>query len=865
MFKIKISLFLTVLALPTMLGAETIVRVSPDGPIRTLGDARDAIRQQRAERSTESYRVVVAQGRYELSEPIFFEPRDGNVIYEAEPGTRPVISGGRRIATTWTQAQDGVWTTQLPSDWHFEQLWVNGRRAIRAREPDRFFHYLMRVKEDRLGENGRARQTLIVRPDELSGLERLSPEQINRIQLVAFHKWDTTRRYLDSVDAAAGRIVVTGGPMKSWNPLTHNTGYQLENYRAALDQPGEWFLDPSGLLSYQPRDGESINDAEVIAPISDKVLVIQGNAAKEDSVENLQFRGLAFRNCGWISPPGGFEPSQAASPIEATIQIDGAEGIVFKDCEIGHTGGYGIWFRKGCRDGRVERCFIHDLGAGGVRIGETGIASNEPERTSQITIDNNIIYNGGHVFPCAVGVWIGQSGHNSVTHNEIADFYYTGISVGWRWGYAESLANNNRIQFNHIHHLGQGYLSDMGGIYTLGPSPGTVLSGNVIHDIDSWGYGGWGLYNDEGSTDILLENNLVYRTKSGGYHQHYGRNNLIRNNIFALGREYQVRRSRVEDHLSFMFEQNIVYYDSGELFHGQWGDKNVRVRKNLYWRPGGEVDLSKADQSGESVVAEPGFIDPQKGDFRLRDTSAIERIGFQPFDSSKSGVYGDETWVRRAKTLPMPPMDQPPSPPPLELHEDFELGELPVNAGTSVDDRFGGIDVIDVPHARSGSRVLRLTDAPGQSQSYYPMLTLSPNYKEGTSRCKFAVRLSEDAVFQHEWRDSAQPYRAGPSLWFEKGNLRTPKRHLMELPSDQWIEIDVTAALGENAGVWNVSVTIAGQSPHTFADLPNVNDQWHSLDWVGFISQAKTDAVVDIDDLMLNNRRTMMTTPASSN
>ena len=221
-------------------------------------------------------------------------------------------------------------------------------------------------------------------------------------------------------------------------------------------------------------------------------------------------------------------------------------------------------------------------------------------------------------------------------------------SVGWSWGYAATPCRENTIEFNHLHDLGQGMLSDMGGIYTLGVQPGTILRGNLIHDINVYKYGGWGLYTDEGSTGIILESNIVYHCQSAGLHQHYGRENIVRNNIFAFNKEGQLARTRIEKHLTLSISNNIVFFDSGNLFTGNWGDDMV-MDHNLYYDTRG-TNSSLASQlegwrarghDADSILADPQFVDPWQFDFRLEHHSPAFRIGFKPFTLDSVGPRAD--------------------------------------------------------------------------------------------------------------------------------------------------------------------------------------------------------------------------------
>ncbi|HUW34456.1 MAG TPA: hypothetical protein VM223_22845 [Planctomycetota bacterium] len=185
----------------------------------------------------------------------------------------------------------------------------------------------------------------------------------------------------------------------------------------------------------------------------------------------------------------------------------------------------------------------------------------------------------------------------------------------------------------------------MGGIYTLGTQWGGVLRDNVIHDITKYAYGGWGVYNDEGSSEMLVEKNLTCRTATPGYNMHYGRDELVRNNIFALSREAQIGRRRLEQHRSFVYEGNLLYWAEGHMFEGHQNDpqmSHIGFRHNLYWQVGGGPvnfggitmkDSQALGNDRDSIVADPLFVNPEAGDFRLRPESPALKMGFEPIES----------------------------------------------------------------------------------------------------------------------------------------------------------------------------------------------------------------------------------------
>jgi parallel beta-helix repeat protein len=576
-----------------------------------------------------------------------FTPQDSGTAanpttYAAYPNEVPVLSGGQAI-TGWqageTAGGQADWTTQIPAveagNWYFHQLFVNGQRRQRARTPNTGFYNVI----------GSVTTT---GPSTF----QYTPGNINPawaggdVEVILLQYWEDTRSPIQSVDASTNTVTLAGTayPYASES----NAPYWVENTLDALDAPGEWYLDrSSGTLYYIPMPGEDMTQVQVVAPVANQLILFQGNAATGSFVANLRFIGLTFQYTDWTMPATGYADLQAAYDVPAAVQGTGTNSITIENCTFSELGQYAISLGSGSSNNSIVGNVITDLGAGGVKIGDPNIPASGSESSANV-VSNNQISNIGLVYTCAVAVWVGQSGGNTIAHNSIHGTYNTAISVGWTWGYGATSAQENVIAFNQIYDLGQGWTSDMGAVYTLGVQPGTVINNNVIYNISSYSYGGWGVYLDEGSSDILVENNVVYNASDGGFDFHYGGRNTVQNNVFAMGTTAEINRGPLEGaaQQSFTFEYNIVYWTQGPLLNGVWGDGEYLFDDNLYYQAaglpvsfGGDTlsEWQAAGQDVHSVMGNPLFTDPSNGDFSLAASSPAFNLGFQAIDVSTVG------------------------------------------------------------------------------------------------------------------------------------------------------------------------------------------------------------------------------------
>ena len=492
-----------------------------------------------------------------------------------------MLSGGVTIKDWHTDTLNGrrVWTAHigkvLLEGRRLRQLWVNDVRRPQSRYPKRGYLRVAAVPEVQASTVWTEGQWSIkTEPDALPNWRTLAGSEC-----VLMTRW--TESHLPVTEWSRDSLSMRFS-LRSVFRIDPQDPYYLLNVAEGMDTPGEWLWDEAHeSVHYVPMPGENPKRITAVIPTLACLLVIQGKPESNEYVRHLAFRGITFSHTEWgvdentvaemvVPRTGGF--LQAAVGVPAAIDAEGMRNGSFEGCTVTHAGTYGLAVRSGSRFVDISSCSFTDLGAGGIKIGETKIPADSSRFTSHNTIVDCTIANAGLIFHGAIGIWVGESPANRIIHNHIYNLYYSGISLGWTWGYGPSITGNTLVLLNHIHHIGvrtdgDGFiLADMGGIYVLGARWETIIRRNVFHDIGARVYGGWGIYYDEGTTGAISEENIVYRTSHEGFHQHYGKENVFRNNIIAYGTGYQVKVSRAEPHTSFAFEQNIVYWGWGPMF-----------------------------------------------------------------------------------------------------------------------------------------------------------------------------------------------------------------------------------------------------------------------------------------------------------
>ncbi len=561
MKRISLPLGLAILAFALLQSQAAEIHVAPGGndtapgtvaqPVGSLTRAQKLIREQPAS-AGEPRTIVLHNGSWLIIAPLKFGPEDSGVTWRAaEPG-KAIISGGRELKG-WKVNADASWSLTVPGvadgRFFFRELFANSRRAIRARTPNEGYFRVERAGADR-------RTSFSFKAGEVKRVP-----DMDQVELGFLHDWSITRVGVKSVDETTSTLTTMEniGSSAAQFAIDHfepHPRFYLENSASYLDAPGEWFLDrKTGVLGYRPLPGESPESTTAVVPVATQLINVQGEPGKP--VRGLRFDGIHFEHCAWQIPARGYAEGQATyhepraadggdlrGRVPAAISFELAEGCVVSGARISQLGGGGISFGSRTKGCVLKESIVTDISGNGIFIGEDGSRTVEgrtwwqskpDEAATGNVVENCLIERCGQQFSGAVGIWVGFTQGTIVRENEIRDLPYTGVSLGWMWNPTPTPSGNNLVEANNIHHVMQ-VLSDGGGIYTLGRQPGTVLRGNRIHDIpvNLGNAESNGLFIDEGSTDLVIEDNVIYNLDRSPLRFHQAGVNQVRNNLLVV-------------------------------------------------------------------------------------------------------------------------------------------------------------------------------------------------------------------------------------------------------------------------------------------------------------------------------------------
>ena len=528
-----------------------------------------ALRQAREWRRTEDNRIqggitiYMEGGTYAFYEPVFIRPEDSGTkesptIIRSVGDEKVILSGG--ISINGWKKQGKVWVADVPAfngrPLDFRQLWVNGKKAVRARDVEDF------EKMNRICSVDEKNEILYVPAVSIRRLiDNKGNLKAKYAEMVLHQMWCVANLRIRSVevqgDSAAIRFHQPESRIQFEHPWPrpmvttdgHNSAFYLTNARELQDVPGEWYHDiDARKVYYYPREGEKMQEAEVIVPAVETLVRVEGTLDRP--VCHIRFEKITFSYTTWMRPSEkGHVPLQAGMyltdgyridpkmqrdylnhPLDnqgwlgrpaAAVRVVAARQIDFERCRFEHLGSTGLDYEEAVQGGVVRGCLFRDIAGNGLLVGSFSPAAHEThlpydpadrrEVCTQQHINNCYFTEIGNEDWGCLAIAAGYVGDVNIEHNEISEVPYSGISLGWGWTQTVNCMRNNRVHANLIHHYAK-HMYDVAGIYTLGSQPKSYVTENCVHSIYKPGYvhdpNHWFyLYTDEGSSFITVRDN----------------------------------------------------------------------------------------------------------------------------------------------------------------------------------------------------------------------------------------------------------------------------------------------------------------------------------------------------------------------
>ena len=556
------------------------------------------------------------------------------------------ISGGMPV-TGWTQVSGNTYSAVVPSSIFVNQLFVDNRRVVRTRVPTNYSDYLYYAAP--LNDSTQARYGFQYEPGQFDY------KSLVDAMVIVYHSWTESHHYIDRLITTNNTIIFTnpsGSPIGRYVTQGQRR-FHIENFCEALVPNSFCFVNETKTVYLMTDGSYDPTKSEIITSVNETVVSLASDDIN-NPVENIIIDNVMIQHGAWSI--GRTEQAEDASAVFLTsvaLFIANATSIIISNVEISHTGSYGLRIKEGTSHINMMNSLVTDTGAGGIWIGDRSTDMSISPTSNKI-ISSEISY-GGNVFPCGVGILIHRATDIVIADNTIHHLRYNGISVG-QGGYTDPSAKNILIQGNYVYNIGQHVLCDQGAIYTLGVQPGTVITGNVVKNVFSYAVFMWGIYLDDGSSNILVSNNVVYNTGWSALFHHYGANNTIINNVFARASlippphlndsipDGNVRIEVAENHLSWIYTRNIVYDTFQGTNHSAFKSNPgviASFSNNIYFNPYGTpllfgsnqssfAEWQKTGQDNGSLIADPMFAgDVNQCDFfTVQANSPAAKLGF---------------------------------------------------------------------------------------------------------------------------------------------------------------------------------------------------------------------------------------------